>query len=605
MPFIDLNQARLYYEYFGPDDPHLTPILLIHGSTGTGASNWRLAAPLLARKRPVIVPDCRGHGQSSNPRSSYSFKELAGDMVGLVRALGFEHAHIIGHSNGGNVALVMLLEHPDVIQTAVLQAANAYVSADLVEKEPAIFDPERVAKEDPAWRDEMIALHSQTHGDDYWRKLLKITVDEIISQPNYTSEELGTILRPTLVIQGEHDRVNAPARHAQFIAEHIPFAELWLPAGVGHTVHDEKLFEWINRVEDFLERRDDEANDALYRLRRAHFADRRETIFELRAEETNQAGMRRLTGRVLHATQLGPVRQSLAKYRVDDSDVQVLLEERTPWALVNRPVDDLRREPDSLAERISQVLHGEVVRILQPGEVWSWVRLEADGYLGWVHTRSLYPCSAAEAHTYRTACNALVTNEMMEAYLEPTRASGLGAGKLPFGVLVTVIDRLDEWAAIRLPDGRQWWSQSADLLALEQRPKANPVGIDRALNLIQRFIGVPYLWGGRSPFGYDCSGLAQAFYGFLGVQLPRDADQQMYSAIPVEGEPQAGDLLFFGQANGAGHRPISHVAISLGGLEVIHANGAAWGVSYNSLDPDSRLYRDWLRQNLVGMGHFR
>ena len=95
--------------------------------------------PPLSQRYHVIVPDCRGHGQSANPTHSYSFKELAADAAGLVRALGYTRAHIIGHSNGGNVALVTLVEYPEIVQTAVLQAANAYVSSDLIEKEPAIL----------------------------------------------------------------------------------------------------------------------------------------------------------------------------------------------------------------------------------------------------------------------------------------------------------------------------------------------------------------------------------------------------------------------------------------------------------------------------------
>ena len=132
-----------------------------------------------------------------------------------------------------------------------------------------------------------------------------------------------------------------------------------------------------------------------------------------------------------------------------------------------------------------------------------------------------------------------------------------------------------------------------------------PRGSPDTLALVRRFIGVPYLWGGRTPFGFDCSGLAQAFYGFMGVNIPRDADQQFQAGAPVVGAPQPGDLLYFGESREDARRPITHVAISLGGDEMIHANGAAWGVSYNSLNPDSPLYRAWLRENLVGVKRFR
>ncbi len=74
MPFILVNGANIYYETFGVDTSGHAPIVLIHGSIGTGRSNWSLVAPLLARSHRVIVPDCRGHGQSGNPNQSYSLR---------------------------------------------------------------------------------------------------------------------------------------------------------------------------------------------------------------------------------------------------------------------------------------------------------------------------------------------------------------------------------------------------------------------------------------------------------------------------------------------------------------------------------------------------
>ncbi len=84
---------------------------------------------------------------------------MADDVAAFIPAMGFEKAHIIGHSNGGNVALVTLMEHPEVVQTCILQAANAYVTPYLIEREPVYFDPERIEREEPDWMNEMIALH--------------------------------------------------------------------------------------------------------------------------------------------------------------------------------------------------------------------------------------------------------------------------------------------------------------------------------------------------------------------------------------------------------------------------------------------------------------
>lgn len=261
MAFIEINHTRLFYTTFGPRTD-AAPIVLIHGSTSTGLNDWSVMAPKLAEHYHVIVPDCRGHGQSANPQMTYNFKEMAADSVALVRALGWERAHFIGHSNGGNVVLVALMEFPEAIQTCIPQAANAYVSQDLIEKEPPLFDPDRVARESPTWMEEMIRLHSPTHGPTYWRDLLRLTVHAIITEPNYTPADLARVQRPTLVIQGGNDRVNVAGRHAQYMAENIPHAELWLPEGVGHNVHLERPAEWYARVTDFLARRGANAQEA-------------------------------------------------------------------------------------------------------------------------------------------------------------------------------------------------------------------------------------------------------------------------------------------------------------------------------------------------------
>jgi len=258
MPIVAINGANIYYQAYGDDGPDLTPLVLIHGSTVDSHTDWDSIAPELGRRYRVFAPDCRGHGRSNNPHLSYSFRELAEDVAAFVHAMGYERAHIIGHSNGGNVALVTLLEHPEVVQTCIMQAANAYVTRYLIEREPGVFEPDRVAREAPEWRDEMIKLHVGVGAGSsrpYWRDLLWLTMKEIISEPNYSPAELRRAERPALVIMGAEDPVNAPDEHAQYIACHIPNAELWVPEETGHNVHLERRREWIARVLAFLERK--------------------------------------------------------------------------------------------------------------------------------------------------------------------------------------------------------------------------------------------------------------------------------------------------------------------------------------------------------------
>ena len=255
MPYIEVNGASIYYQVYGERHPDRSSVVLIHGATNDGENDWSSIAPGLAERYHVFVPDCRGHGKSNNPNMSYSFKELANDVAAFVRGMGYERAHIIGHSNGGNVALVTLMEHPEIVQTCIPQAANAYVTRYLIEREPKVFDPDRMAREAPEWFQEVKSLHNSVHGSEYWRDLLWLTMREIISEPNYSPAELRRVEKPTLVIMGAEDPVNAPDEHAQYIANNISNAELWIPEKTGHNVHLERSEEWIAKVLDFLERR--------------------------------------------------------------------------------------------------------------------------------------------------------------------------------------------------------------------------------------------------------------------------------------------------------------------------------------------------------------
>lgn len=610
MPYLEVNGTSLYYETFGAVRPDQPPLLLIHGATSTGAVEWGHIAPLLARKYHVIVPDCRGHGRSANPRLTYSFAEMADDLAGLVRALGHTRAYIIGHSNGGNVALTLLLEHPDVVQCAVLQAANAYVSDDLRAREPAVFDPERITREDPAWLEALTTLHAAL-GPDYWRDLLHLTLAETITAPAYTAADLAQVQRPVFVVEGADDPVNAPAQHARFIARAIPDAELWTPAGIAHNVHHDLPLLWLERVQDFLKRRGDAANDALYRLQRAHYADTRETVFAVHVTwETGRPSAvneveQRVTGRVLEAAQRAVALETLALHlNTPPRDaIQVLLTAETPWALVNRAVTDLRRAPNDDVERISQARLGEVVRVLEDREGWAYVQMAHDGYLGWLHQAALWRGDTAAVEAYRATRAVWVKAPLARLYAAPA-SDAPWLGYAPLGVTLPFTGEADRFTAVRMPDGDVRYALTGDVALPEEHLTPNPAGIATALDLVRALLGVPYLWGGRTPFGIDCSGLSQTFYGLLGVNIPRDADQQFRAGEPVTGTPEPGDLYFFGYP-GEERPRVTHVGIALGDDGFIHATGRTWCVTINHFIPEAPDYNVWLHTHCLGVRRFR
>jgi pimeloyl-ACP methyl ester carboxylesterase len=85
MPYVEINDARIFYREYGKDDSARITIVLIHGSTVESRTDWETIAPALGKHYRVFTPDCRGHGRSNNPHTSYSFRELATDVAAFVR----------------------------------------------------------------------------------------------------------------------------------------------------------------------------------------------------------------------------------------------------------------------------------------------------------------------------------------------------------------------------------------------------------------------------------------------------------------------------------------------------------------------------------------
>lgn len=246
---------NLYYEEFG--SPTAPPLLLIHGSTLTGRmdyGHYSNTAARFSKRYRVIVPDCPGHGRSGvGEPLDYSFSRMAARLARLLVALDASPAFVSGHSNGGNIALYFAKEQPRHTRAAVLLAANAYIDDHVRQRVPVGMNPDRVYRQDIGWASEMIGLHDVHHGRGHWRRLLDATVQETITNPDWTRDDLKDVRTPCLVIQGENDRVNAPGRHAQVLHEWLPNSAVWIPPATGHSVHWERPDEFEARINAFCD----------------------------------------------------------------------------------------------------------------------------------------------------------------------------------------------------------------------------------------------------------------------------------------------------------------------------------------------------------------
>ena len=244
------------------------------------------------------------------------------------------------------------------------------------------------------------------------------------------------------------------------------------------------------------------------------------------------------------------------------------------YAVVTTNLLDLRAEPRFAAERLSQVLFGEVVQV--GGERQGYCRVrQSDGYAGWVDRRFLGSITHREARTFQKNANHVVTS--LKASLVVTAAPHF----IFYGTRLRYLRCRGRIAWCELADGRSIRLNRNHLKPIGAIKREDVAG-RMIVREAKRFLGVPYLWGGVSPSGFDCSGLVRALFGRYGIYLPRDTKDQIKVGREIDRrETKAGDLLFFDR----------HVALALGRSRILHSSVGGSGVRINSLLQGDDDYR--------------
>ena len=222
---------------------------------------------------------------------------------------------------------------------------------------------------------------------------------------------------------------------------------------------------------------------------------------------------------------------------------------RPPHAVVNRGLTDLRADPDDESERVDQAHYGERLTLLGRDEDWFYVQ-GPDHYFGWVNGDHIDEVAPVERRIV-----GVVAADVRSA---PVDGAPL-VDRLPVGAPVAIQERQGEWLRV----SADAWLALRDTVDVSQLPLRFPRPSD-LLRTAECFLGVPYLWGGTTVDGLDCSGFVQLVYRLNGVALDRDADQQAMEGRSV-GTAHAGDLLFFGEER------VTHVALATAEREFLHA----------------------------------
>jgi cell wall-associated NlpC family hydrolase len=243
----------------------------------------------------------------------------------------------------------------------------------------------------------------------------------------------------------------------------------------------------------------------------------------------------------------------------------------------------LQAEPSLRAELVSQLVLGETAVVQEASGEWRRVRCDLDGYLGWVHTGYLVELAPDAADAWRSDAAGWSLGAVARIDADLVR--------LPLRARVAV-----EGRGVRLPDGRVATLAAGEVpTAADVCRKAAALPPERWA--MERFAGAPYLWGGVTPWGVDCSGVVQTAFAARGVLLPRDAALQAEHGAPVAADDiRAGDLLFF---RGETTERITHVAFAAEGDGLIHSTLPCGGMVAESWRAGTRAAP--LRDRLVAV----
>ncbi len=247
------------------------------------------------------------------------------------------------------------------------------------------------------------------------------------------------------------------------------------------------------------------------------------------------------------------------------------------YGIVITPVSDFRKEPKFRSERVHQVVFGEEVEILsyESDSEYIFVKDLRISYTGYINRNSLTLLTEEEFEQYNK-------HSVIKVSVPFVKTEGAINYLLPFGSRLRICGN-----EFLLPDGRVF-------NALDEPVKR----FQNVIECTEQFLGVPYLWGGTSSYGFDCSGLTNRVYDIFGMDIPRDAqDQEKFcktKGLAIDfSEINPGDLIFMK----------GHVMIYYGDSKVIHANGKYMCVTINDLEKEE--YGRYLKSAITSVGRIK
>jgi len=342
-------------------------------------------------------------------------------------------------------------------------------------------------------------------------------------------------------------------------------------------------------------------------IKETHAPDKRVALFDVESEQ-NATGYT-IKGKTNLPEALKALEQELESQQITYTDsIEVLpatdLKDKV-YGVISNSVANIRSQPSHSSELVTQATLGTPLKVYQKDGNWYQIQTP-DKYLGWVDGGGLELMDKSAFDNWQSSEKLIYTKIYGNAYTDADASSQV-VSDLVAGNILSTDSEESSFYKVTYPDGREGFVHKSEAVPFQDWKSSLDFSRESLVETSKSMLGVPYLWGGTSIKGVDCSGFTKTVYFMNGMIIPRDASQQIHEGILIDDSKQfdklvVGDLLFFGRkATDSSPERVVHVGMWIGNNEFIHSSGK---VRISSMDKeadnfDAYNYNRYLRTKRV------
>jgi len=351
----------------------------------------------------------------------------------------------------------------------------------------------------------------------------------------------------------------------------------------------------------------DRVDDIIASIKETHAPDKRVALFDVQSEK-NGAGYI-IKGKTNLPEALNALEMELESQQITYTDsIEVLPAtdlEGEIYGVINNSVANIRSQPSHSSELVTQATLGMPLNVYQKDDNWYQIQTP-DKYLGWVDSGGIELMDKTAFDAWQSSEKMIYTKIYGSSHTNPDTSSQV-VSDLVAGSILSKVSEESSFYKVTYPDGREGFVLKSEAALFQNWKSSLDFSRESLVQTSKSMIGVPYLWGGTSIKGVDCSGFTKTVYFMNGMIIPRDASQQINEGILIDDSKQfdkliPGDLLFFGRkATDSSRERVIHVGMWIGNNEFIHSSGK---VRISSMDKqadnfDEYNYNRYLRTKRI------